>query len=72
MKLVVSRRPYAKLASSTSLTSENDAYEGEYVAVAEGTHDVHFSHKILFSLPGRRLFQYFDSHNLGLLAVLSS
>jgi hypothetical protein len=39
--------------------------------VAEGTHDVHLSHKILFSLAGRRLFQHFDSHNLWLLAVLS-
>lgn len=58
--------------TQTSLTSENDAYEGQYVAMAEGTHDIHLSHEILFSLTGRRLFQHFDSHNLRLLAVLSS
>jgi hypothetical protein len=81
MKLVVSKRPCVKKRAAsasqatdteTRLTSENNAYEGENIAVAEGTHDVHLSHEVLFSLTGRRLFQHFDSNNLRLLAVLSS
>jgi hypothetical protein len=57
--------------NNQNLTSENNAYEGQYVAVPEGTHDVHFSHEILLCLAACRLLQHFDSHDFRLLTIFS-